>query len=184
MMDALTAIKSRRVSRSLTDEPVDRTDIETILECARWAPVAGNDRIHRFVAVHDANLLKAVRMVSPGMFQKPQAAIVICSDWERANANRFSESDYAPHIDLGAAMQTILLAAQAVGLGSGPVTSFSKAALGVVLDLPDHLTPEIIVCLGHRSDENQLAMRTGKKLRWQTLVDWNRDAGASSLASG
>ena len=75
---------------------------------------------------------------------------------------RFSDSDYAPHIDRETAMQTILLAAHAIGLGSGPVTSFAKAALSVVLDLPDNLTPEIIVCLGHRSDETNSPCEPGK----------------------
>jgi nitroreductase len=54
---------------------------------------------------------------------------------------------------VGTAVQTMLLAAHAIGLGAGPVMSFSKAAVGVILQLPDHLSPEALVCLGHPAPE-------------------------------
>ena len=43
----------------------------------------------------------------------------------------------------------MLLAAHALGLGAGPVTSFSRAAVATVLGLPEGWAPELIVCLGH-----------------------------------
>ena len=53
------------------------------------------------------------------------------------------------YVDVGTAGQTMLLAADALRLGSGPVTSFSKAAVGAALNLPGSLRPEMIICLGH-----------------------------------
>ncbi len=172
--DALEIIRTRRVVRNLTEQPVEREKMEKILEAARWAPVAGNQRIHRFVAVQDPVTLKLLRMVSPGMFQRPQSVIVICADWEKAGTSGFSATDFAPYIDLGTVMQTIMLACHAVGLGSGPVTSYSKAGVSTILNLPENLSPEIIVCIGYAAADHQLPMQAKKKVTWQSLTDWER----------
>lgn len=70
----LAAIRSRRVVRALTDEPVAREDLETVLDAGRWAPTAGNRHLQRFVATDDPTTLRVMRMVSPGMIQRPPAA--------------------------------------------------------------------------------------------------------------
>jgi nitroreductase len=174
--ETLEVIRTRRVIRNMTAEPVQREQLEIILDAGRWAPVAGNQRIHRFVAVQDPLMLRLLRLVSPGMFQRPQAIILICVDWEKAESYQLPSSDQTPYIDLGTAMQTMMLAAHAIGLGSGPVTSFSKAAVRVVLNLPDRLSPEVMVCIGHAAPKRQLPMRGPSKQRldWQDLTDWER----------
>jgi nitroreductase len=97
------------------------------------------------------------------MFQNPQAIILICIDQEKVAENQFSPTDHTAYIDLGTAMQTMMLAAHAIGLGSGPVTSFSKAAVRVVLNMPAHLSPEVMVCIGHPAPRKQLPMRSKKE---------------------
>jgi len=174
--ETLEVIRTRRVIRNMTEEPIEREQLETILDAGRWAPVGGNQRIHRFIAIQDPQLLRLLRLVSPGMFQRPQAVILICIDWKKAESYQLSSTDLTPYIDLGTTMQTMMLAAHAIGLGSGPVTSFSKAAVRVVLNLPEHLTPEVMVCLGHAAPKAQLPMRGPgrQKLTWQDLTDWDR----------
>ena len=46
----LAAIRSRRVVRAMTTEPVARSTIEEILDAGRWASTAGNRHLQRFVA--------------------------------------------------------------------------------------------------------------------------------------
>jgi len=173
-MDAIEAIKTRRVARTLSDAPVPREALETILQCVRWAPVAGNLRVHRYLAIDEPRLLKHLRWVSPGMFQQPTAAIVIVSDWAHARASGIDEADKAPIMDLGTAMQTIMLAAHAQGVASGPVTSFCKAGVAALLNLPAALTPEVIVCLGYKGEGSQLPMKGGPRVTWESLTTWNR----------
>jgi nitroreductase len=170
----LDVIKTRRVIRNMTDQPVSREQLEKILEAARWAPTGGNQRVHRFIAVQNPTLLRLLRMVSPGMFQQPQSIILICIDWDKVAANKFPTTDRGPYVDLGVAMQTMMLAAHSIGLGSGPVTSFSKAAARIILNLPQHLSPEVMVCLGHPAPAKQLPMRNKKKVTWQSLTIWDR----------
>jgi nitroreductase len=51
-------------------------------------------------------------------------------------------------IDVGTALMNMSLAAHALGLGSYPVTSFSRSGLRAVLELPIHLQPELILQVG------------------------------------
>jgi nitroreductase len=174
--DTLDIIRTRRVIRKLTEQPVEHEQLETILDAGRWAPSGGNQRIHRFVVVQESLTLRLLRMVSPGMYQRPQAVILICNDWDKVEFFRLSSKDRTFYIDVGTAMQNMLLAAHAIGLGAGPVTSFSKAAVRVVLNLPQHLTPEVFVCLGHPAPKEKRPTRvpSKQKLVWQDLTDWER----------
>ncbi|PVZ11017.1 nitroreductase family protein [Actinomycetospora cinnamomea] len=168
----LAAIRRRRVTRAMTDEPVARADVETILEAARWAPTAGNRHLQRFVATTHPGTMRVVRMVSPGMIARPPAAIVICVDRELAAQYGFRPDVPGPWIDVGTATATILLAAQAVGLGAGPVSSFSRAAVAVALDLPDGWSPELIVGLGHPAPVQPAPMSAGRRVTWRDLTRW------------
>jgi nitroreductase len=170
----LAAIRTRRIARGMTGEPVARADLEAVLEAARWAPSAGNRRLHRFVAVQDPLTLRLLRMVAPGMFQRPAAVVAICVDRERAAAFGFRPTARGLYIDVGTAAQTMLLAAHSVGLGSGIVTSFSQAAVAVVLNLPAGLSPEMLVCLGHAAPCQPAPMRPRGRITWQSLTDWER----------
>ena len=170
----LKNIKTRRVIRSMTDQPVERIQLEKILEAARWAPAAGNQRMLRFVAIQESETLRLLRMVSPGMLQRPMAAVVICCDLDKLPPCRLPSDDSGAYIDIGAAMQNMMLAAHALGLGSGPVTSFSKEAVRVLLNLPANLVPELILCVGYPSAGDQLPMRPKQKVTWQSLTDWER----------
>ena len=147
----LDAIRSRRVARNLTERPVERALLEQVLDAARWAPNAGNRRLQRFVAVQDPLTLRLLRMVSPGMFQRPTAAVLICVDRERVVSFGMRTNLKGLSVDVGTAAQTMLLAAHSLGLGSGIVTSFSQAAVRAILNLPDRLSPELFVCLGYAS---------------------------------
>ena len=125
----------------MTDEPVAREQVETILDAARWAPTAGNRHLQRYVATTDPGTLRVLRMVSPGHDRPPDRGD---RRLRRPRARRRSTASRprrrGPWIDVGTATATILLAAQAVGVGAAPVSSFSRAAVAVVLGLPDGWT--------------------------------------------
>jgi len=170
----LHAIRTRRVARTMTDAPVEHDQLRALLDSARYAPHAGNRRLHRYVVVTRPSLLRAVRMVSPGMIQRPVAAIVVCVDWARVHNYGFPAANPGPYIDVGTAAATLLLAAHSIGLGAGPVTSFSRTALATILSLPDGVRPELIICLGHAAIEQPPAMRRRGGPRWDALIQWER----------
>jgi nitroreductase len=176
--EVLTAISRRRVIRALTSEPVPRDLLEQILDAAAHAPSAGNRRLQRFVVIDTPAALRVLRMVSPGMLQRPAAAIVICNDVALALEFGFAPEHRGLYIDVGTAAQTMLLAAHALGLGSGPVTSFSKAAVSAVLHLPDGWRPELMICLGYPAPSQPHGMTpTGRRRTWRDYTHWGPFAG-------
>lgn len=170
----LEVIRTRRVIRHLTDEPVERTQLEKILEAGRWAPAGGNHRFVRFVAIENPATLQLIRKISPGMSQRPPAIILLCIDWNQVALAETPADDPVIYIDVGTAMENMLLATHALGLGAGPVTSFSKEAMRVVLNLPQHLTPEVAICIGHAAPRGQSPMIPKQRVTWQSLTDWER----------
>jgi len=169
----LDAIRSRRVARRMSDAPIAPAQLEAVLASVRWAPSAGNRRLQRFVAVQDPTTIHLVRMVAPGMLQRPAALVLICIDSQRVEHFRLPRQNMGVYIDVGCALQTLLLSAHAVGLAAGPVTSFSKAAVRALLNFPAGLSPEVIVCLGHAAPDDLPTMRR-RKLSWRDLVHWER----------
>jgi nitroreductase len=170
----LEAIRTRRIARALTDQPIARAELEDIVKAARWAPSAGNRRLHRFVAIQDSLTLRVLRMVTPGMFQHPVAMVVICVDGTRAESFGMRPTAKGLYVDVGTAAQTMLLAAHSLGLGAGVVTSFSQAAVSAVLNLPAGWSPELFVCLGHAAPVQPAPMRPRTPVTWQSLTQWER----------
>ncbi len=175
MSDAvLRNIKTRRVVREMTDEAVSRAEIETILDAARWAPSGGNLRPNRYIVIQDAETRRLIRLVAPGMFQKAPALILICTNWDVVAEHKLPPNDRALLIDVGTAAQTMLLAAHALGLAAGPVTSYSKEAVKVILNLPASYSPEMFICIGHKAPTTRGGMRAWQRITWRDLTHWER----------
>jgi nitroreductase len=170
------AVRKRRVSRRFTSEPVAEGDIWLVLEAARRAASAANVRLHRFLVVRDPRPLRLLRMVSPGMLAVPQALIVICTDLDAAAAAQVQvDRDDSVLVDVGTAAMNMMLAAQALGLGSCPATSFSRPAVAEILELPAHARPEFMLQLGHPAPEERI-LPPGRKKRVSAadLAYWER----------
>jgi nitroreductase len=170
------AIRRRRAVRVYTDEPVGDDAIRRIIEAARWASSASNRRLHRYLVVRDPARLRLVRTLSPGMLTVPPALVVICTDLAKARqAGVKVERDTTTWIDVGTAAMTMMLVAQELGLGACPVTSFSAAAVGVALDLPAGIVPELILTLGRPAPEASTRRgRVKERTTVDDLIAWER----------
>ncbi len=173
--ETIATIKSRRVIRSFTDQPISQENLEAVVEAARWAPSASNLRLQKFIVVQNLETIRKIRTVSPGMGGHPTALVVICTDWQKAEAAGLPRDYCGPYIDVGTAAENMLLAAHSLGLGAGPVTSYSKAAVKELLDLPDWLAPDMIICLGHTAPAvRSKRTKPAKPLHWRDLTYWER----------
>ena len=149
-MDVFEAITSRRSIRSFTEEKVSREMFTKILDAARLAPSGSNLQGWRFIVVTDPHILKLVRIFSPGFLSNSPLAIVVCSDLEvyGKEGGEVGRS-YTRIADCAMAVENMLLAAHALGLGACVIRSFSRIALKEILEIPANIEPELIVALGH-----------------------------------
>jgi len=174
----LQCMRNRRVTRDFSENEITREQLLQILEAGRWAPSGGNRRLHRFIAVLDPTTIRCVRAVAPGMLGRPKALVIICIDWAKVDRVGFKRHNPGVYIDTGTAGQNMLLAAEALGLGAGPVTSFSQTAVRRILDLPEWLTPEMAICLGYRAAAGR-SFRTlpERPTKLKDLAIWERFSG-------
>ena len=166
----LKNIKTRRVVREMTDEPVSQQDLETILEAGRWSPTGSNNLPTRFLAVQDPELIELIRRVSPGIYSNASTYIFVCVDRRNFPTYIDEETDDPVFLmDVGQAAQTMALTAHSIGLASGPVTSFNVPALRKILNLPPRFTPWMVLCVGHPQPNPSFVMKPSKRRYWQDL---------------
>lgn len=167
-------MKTRRVARSFTDEPVSDDALWQIAQAGRWAANGGNLRPHRFLIVRNPATIRRMRSFSPGMLPVPTAIIAILVDWDQFRREFSSiEPAVTPYIDVGTATQNMLNMAHALGIGSCPVTSYSQSGIAGVLGLPEYLSVELLVILGNaKSIDRQLSPDAPKSVTTRDLTSW------------
>jgi nitroreductase len=149
-MDVFEAILSRRSVRRYKANPVPERFIEKILDAARWAPSGSNIQPWKFIVVSDRNLLEVIRKMSPGYLGETPLAILVCSDREKEYRDGGTLGrDYMSVADCSMAVENMLLAAHALGLGTCVVKSFSRFAVKEMLEIPDGVEPELLVVVGY-----------------------------------
>ena len=171
----LDVMRRRRVTRTFLDEPVSVDDLKVILRAARWASSAGNRRIHRFLVIRDPERIGRVRPFAPGILRTPPALIVVSTDLVAAQEENVQfDRDMNSWIDVGTALMNMMIAAEALGLGSCPATSFSPAAVAQVLSFPDTLKPELMLQVGRPAPKAPAtAAKTGAAAPTiAELTDW------------
>lgn len=154
-MDVLEAIHTRRSIRKYAGGPVDDAQVEILLRAAMAAPSAGNQQPWRFVVVRDRALLEEVARVHPYAKMAPQAAlaVLVCGDTRKQKYEGYWV------IDCAAAVQNLLLAAHALGLGAvwtGVYPSMDRVeALAGIFNCPVGVAPHSFIPIGRPAEEKK-----------------------------
>jgi nitroreductase len=148
-VDTLEAIRTRRSVRKFTEEPITREQMEMLLRAAMAAPSATNEQPWQFVVVRDRATLERLSKATPFAKMLAEAAVGLIVAGDRAKMK------YPGFwiIDCSAAIQNLLLAAHASGLGGvwlgvHPVRPFGWNVRRIA-GLPRHVVPHSLVALGH-----------------------------------
>ena len=171
MNSAATVIDTmlrRRSVRSYKADPVPDAILEDVLRTGMNAPSAANQQPWHFVVIKDRNVLDSITAFHPyaAALKSAPVAIVVCGKPE----GQFKE--WWPQ-DCSAAVQNMLLAATAHGLGSLWIGIHSDPGreknLGALIRVPSGVLPFAIVALGYsekpaakadRFDKTRIHMET------------------------
>jgi nitroreductase len=169
--DLFSVIRTQRAHRLFTEDPIADELVERVLEAATYAPSAENSQPWVFVVVRDPASRAQIRDLTrrqwegggrahsiprlpPAMFEDVErgamggiasapVVIVVGADTSRV-VEAVMEASVFP------AIQNLLLAANALGLGAALTTLTTSAReLQELLALPDHVRPLAVVPLGH-----------------------------------
>ena len=162
-METLEAIKTRRSIRKYKTNPVDEKTLEQILEAAQWAPSWANTQCWRFVVVRDAgtraqlaSTLSRNNAATDAILNAP-LVIVACAQKKRSGHYHGEPStdkgDGWLMFDTGLAMQNMVLAAHALGLGTVHVGAFNAKKAEGILGVPEGYCVVEMTPLGYPDQE-------------------------------
>jgi nitroreductase len=174
-MDTFTAIHTRRSIRRYADRPVPDALVKRVLRAAMAAPSACNQQPWEFVIIDNLDMVREIANANPAALALETApmAIAVCGNLKR-------ELPLAKDFwvqDCSAAIQNLLLAAWAGGLGTVWLGGYPLPHLVEmvkdVLELPDHVIPLAVVALGYPAEDKQPVDRFDPvrihRNRWQGI---------------
>jgi nitroreductase len=154
---AISVMTERKSVRHFTGAAPSKTALEKILRAGMSAPTARNSQPWSFIAVTGREKLDALaaRLPSAKMLQKAGAAIVVCTDPDKAAGK---SREYAV-IDASLASENILLAVEAMGLGAvwtavypdNELMDYLRTALGI----PKGVIPLNVIPVGVPTGEDK-----------------------------
>ncbi|HQF52478.1 MAG TPA: nitroreductase family protein [Thermoleophilia bacterium] len=147
-MDVFEAIERRYSVRSYKPDPVEDEKLSRVLEAARQAPTANNQQPFRILVVHTRGREEELQRVY-GRRWLTQAPLLIGfvalpgEAWRRMDGKPYGE------VDAAIAMDHLVLAATALGLGTCWIAAFDPAAAREVFGLPDEAELVALTPLGY-----------------------------------
>jgi nitroreductase len=152
-MDVFEAMEKRRSVRSFdAARDVPEEMIEEMLRCGCQAPSAGNVQPWRFIVVRDKELKSRLAAAARGQGYVSEApvVIVVCADLA-AHSLSYGQRGVE---HTAAAIENMLLAATALGLGTCWVGAFREEEAAEVLHLVKDLRPMALVLVGYATHES------------------------------
>ncbi len=148
----LDLIKKRCSVRKFKPHDIPQEMVESLLEAARWAPTAGNLQPWFFYVVRTLQHREALASfaLNQSFVARAPVCIVVCAEPDqsaRVYGSRGREL-YCLQ-DTAAAVQNILLAAAAGGLGTCWVGAFDEKKVHAYLKMPEPRRPVAIIPVGY-----------------------------------
>jgi len=153
-MDFYEAVQKRLSVRSYKPDPIPDDVLGRILEAGRLAPSAKNYQPWKFIVVRDQAIRQALVPACKNQASVGQAPVVICAcaiteqAWKGMGGYWSAEA-----VDLTIALEHMILAAAAEGLGTCWIGAFLEAEVKKVLAIPDGIKPIALTPLGYPATE-------------------------------
>lgn len=153
MNEMIDLIKTRRSIRKYKAKAIPLEEINLIIECAMYAPSAGNQRPWEFIVVTDKSTLEQVAKISPYAMMAKEAPLVIavCGNQNNERHKGFWIEDCS------AATENLLLAAHSLGIGAVWTGVYPKedivAKYQKLFNLPEKVSVLGIIVLGYPNEK-------------------------------
>ena len=170
-METWDAIRGRRNVRRYAERPIERSDLDRILEAARRTPSSVNQQAWDFVVVTDRERLRELssiwRYAAHVATSAATVALVIPVSEDRDDRDTFQ-------YDIGQATMSIMLAAADLGIGSGHASVGDQALARRILGLPEDREVAILVALGYPAGRPLKPIRRPKRSAFDDVVHRER----------
>jgi nitroreductase/FMN reductase [NAD(P)H] len=172
-LDELARIAVHRSHRKYAERPVDAPLLRLLLACAFSAPSKSDLQQADVIHVADAARRKAIVETIPDMpwIMNAPVFLVFCAnnrrirqigDWRgKPFVNEHLDHFMNAAVDAGLVMMNFIRAAEAVGLGTCPISAVRNRAETVsgVLELPQGVFPVAGLCVGYPAESGRITPR-------------------------
>ena len=151
-MEFYDVIKQRRSVRAYRSTPVEDEKLERVLDAARLAPTAANRQPIQFYVVRKKDVRRRlIQAYAQQWFADAPVIVCACAcpskAWSRMDGRNYAD------VDATIAMDHLILAATAEGLGTCWIGAFNPERLREVLGIPTELDPVALTPLGYPAAE-------------------------------
>ena len=164
-MSLVDILLSRKSIRRYEKREIPKDVMANILEAARQAPSAANRQPYRFIVITDNEIKKEL---SKGMFNKfiqdSAVTIVGCAD-----VGGFPTGKWAV-VDTSIALQNMVIAAWAMGVGSCWIGDFKEDEVKQLLKIPDKWKVVSLISLGYPAEQPQ----PRRKKSLEEIISYNK----------
>ncbi len=151
-MDFFQVVKDRKSIRNFREVGVSEEDLKKIIECAIAAPSAGNVQPWEFVMVRskDRKVALARAALNQEFIAEAPVAIVVLANLKKSSL-AYGERGATLYClqDTAAAIENMLLAAHALGLGACWVGAFRESEVARVVNATFEVRPIAIISIGY-----------------------------------
>ncbi len=157
----LQVIKARRSIRKFTGQAVADELIEKIIEAGTWAPSGLNNQPWKVAVIRDQSTIKAIAPLTRYARIIDGAPVLLAPFLDTAASYDRTKDIQA----MGAFIQNMLLAIQALGLGGvwlGEILK-SKEKVARIVNAPDTLELMAVIALGHPAEQGGTGSRKSAK---------------------
>jgi len=147
-MNVFEAIRARRSIQEYSSRPVEKENLDRVLEAGRPAPSAANRQPWHFIVVTDPSVREALRVsYEHDWFVNAPFIIAACADPDSAWVRRDGEEYWK--VDVAMALQNMVLCAAEEGLGTCWIAAFNEEAARRVLKIPEKTRVVALTPLGY-----------------------------------
>ena len=148
--DFFDVINERFSCREFTDERIKTEEVEKILEAANLAPTACNFQPQRIYVVENEALLEKLKEATKYTFDA-KTVFVICYD-DTVSYKRYNDSKEHGDIDATIVATHMMLACEALNIGSCFVCSFKEEILKTILSIPSNYHVTCLLPVGYKKE--------------------------------
>ncbi len=155
MKECLNLLFERVSIRKFQSKDIDDETIKLILKAGNAAPSAGNLQARDFIVIKDEKTkLKLAKAALNQMFiAEAPVVIVVCANYPRSMRVYGERGKLYAEQDATAAVENILLAVTALGLGAVWVGAFHEEVVSEILEIPDYARPIAIIPIGYPAEK-------------------------------
>lgn len=167
MTEVFDLIKSKRAVRQFRDEPLPGEVIDEILEAGRLSGSSRNTQPWTFIAICDRDVRQALTAAGRYADQLGRAALVV------AIAQPLPSPSSTPDFDFGRAVQNMMLAAWARGVGSVVTRLHHVEKAAEVLGIPDDQEVRWAIAFGYPAEGTAHPPRAEGRRDANDVIRWD-----------